>query len=129
MVATVEELIAGAPGKARAEDVLEALAVLIPRGRTSAVKASFLAGRLGVSERTVRALVDELIDRGYLIGSSCGQTPGYFTVADREDLDVAIGNLRPRVRSLVNRWKRLEASALERFGTESLRLFELDGVG
>ncbi len=129
MVALADELITGAPGKARMEDAKESLAVLIPRGRGNAVKASFLASRLGCSERTIRALVDELIDDGYLIGSSCGVVSGYFTVGDREDLAVAIGNLRPRVRALVERWDRLQANATARFGPEALRLFELSEVG
>jgi predicted DNA-binding transcriptional regulator YafY len=128
MVALEAELLTGAPGKARAEDVLEALAVLVPRGRASAVKASFLAGRLGVSERTVRALVGELIDRGVPIGStSSGESGGYFVCVDRDDFDAAARNLRPRALAILHRWSVLQKAAAERIGPEALRLFDLDG--
>jgi hypothetical protein len=130
MVALEHELLTGAPGKARAEDLLEALSALLPRGRGNAVKASFIGSRLGVSERTVRALVDDLIDRGVPVGSSSSASEGgYFICRDRDDFDAAARNLRPRALAIVHRWSVLQKAATEALGTEALRLFDLDGVG
>jgi hypothetical protein len=54
----------------------------LPTGRAFAMKASTLALELGISPRMVGAIVSELIEDGYAIGSSVGERPGYFLMTE-----------------------------------------------
>jgi DNA-binding IscR family transcriptional regulator len=103
---------------ADAEFLLDRLLMLLPAGRGTPVQAGDLALRMGISERMVRQLVDALIDRGHLVGSSTGSAgrgAGYFLVRDEEDLRVGTAHLISRARSLFSRVSRLRASAAEQF--------------
>lgn len=113
------------------EQLLAAVQVRLPVGRGAAMRGSDLAGELGISERTLRGLVDDLIDRGWLIGSTCaGDRPGYFICATPEDLEVGIAHLVSRARSLHVRVARLRNTARDTFGDSEpiLRLFDLEEV-
>jgi biotin operon repressor len=102
----------------------------LPLGRHDPIPGRVLAARLGISERMVRALVEELIDRGSLVGSVLGDRPGYFRIDDLEDLRVGTSHLISRARALHVRIGRLRRSAQRQFVDQAeqqvLSLFELD---
>jgi hypothetical protein len=100
------------------------------RGRQAAIPGHLVASQLGVSERTVRELAGEAVDRGTLVGSTCsGERAGYFLIADRRDLEVATAHLVPRAKALFVRVARLRRAAEAAFGPEVLQLFDLSEVG
>lgn len=102
---------------------------LLPVGRTQAIKASHLAEELGTSERMVRALVDELIEQGVLVGSVCsGPFPGYYICQNLDDLEAGCAHLVARARSMFARVRALRAAAEQRFGYQAARLFEIEEV-
>lgn len=111
-------------------ELLGQLTVLLPTGRQFAIRGRDLADELGIAERTLRSLVDELIDRGWCVGSVCsGDRPGYFLCADEHDVEAGVAHLVSRARSMHVRVARLRASAMTQFGPTVLRLFDLDEVG
>lgn len=100
----------------------------LPVGRAHPVSGATLAADLGVSERTVRELVGELVDRGVLVGSTCsGALAGYFLIDSPEDLQLGLRHLRSRAVSLFHRWSALKRAAEAQFSQhEVLRLFDLE---
>ncbi len=101
--------------------------LLLPVGRASAISGSRLAGGLGVSERTLRALIDDLIVQdGWLIGSTCSEPAGYFVCATEADVEAGTAHLLSRARSLWTRVAALRRAATETFGErhEVLTLFD-----
>ncbi len=104
---------------------LSALYLALPPGRDNAIPGAALAREIGCSERTLRSMVDELVDAGHLAGSMCsGERPGYFYIQDLEDLRLGTAHLVSRARSLFARVRRLERAAHARFvgGNEQLLL-------
>src|SRR3954470_11599128 len=95
------------------EDLLQRLRQGLGRGRASAMPGSILAGQLGVAERTIRALVEELRDRGVLVGSTT--SGGYFLIVSREDLEVGTSHLRSRALSLLHTFGAVRRAAMAQF--------------
>jgi hypothetical protein len=63
------------------------------RGRENAIPMPELAGRLGVSTRTVQSEIELLIlEYGKPIGSSCGKVSGYYMITDEADLELVFRN-------------------------------------
>ena len=111
------------------EELLTRLWSRLPTGRDFAIRGADLAAALGVSERTIRSLVDELIDRGYIVGSVCsGERPGYFICRDLDDVEVGTGHLVSRAKALHVRVAKLRRAAEATFGPEVWTLFDLDEV-
>jgi hypothetical protein len=96
------------------------------RGREAPTPGPELAKQLGISERTVRALRGEAIRRGYLVGSICNEPAGYFLCRDREDLEVGIGHILSRARTMFAEVACLRRTAERHLGPEALTLFDLD---
>jgi biotin operon repressor len=97
------------------------------RGRHHAYPAPKLADRLGVSERQLRGLVNELVESGFLVGSS--QRPGHaglFTIVDRADLEEGTRTLVAHALSTLARVRAVEKAAQAAFGPEALHLFDID---
>jgi hypothetical protein len=112
-----------------AADLRGQLLALLPTGRRFPVPASELASHLGVSERTVGGLVADLIELDdRLIGSVCsGDRPGYFLVADLEDLETGTAHLVSRARRINLRVAKMRRLARSRFSeAEVLQLFALE---
>jgi DNA-binding IscR family transcriptional regulator len=113
----------------RTEDVLLLIQAHLPAGRDQAIRASDLAAVLGVSERTVGALVAELIDSGFVIGSTCsGERPGYFLCQDFEDVRVGTAHIVARASESWRRVRKLRANAIEAIGPGTAPLFDLQDV-
>jgi hypothetical protein len=109
------------------DDLLRELRAHLPEGSDDPYPASLLARDLGVSERTVGQLVGELIDRGELIGSSCGPHAGYFLIRNLAELEEGTRHIVARARASFDRVSKLRRAAEERFG-DVARLFELEEV-
>ncbi len=116
--------------RSRTEDLIEAFEGMLSPGHHSATQGSELAAALGVSERTIRALAGELIDRGIPVGSTCSaDAAGYFLCESEEDFALALANLRPRALAILHRWSALKRAAANRLAEPTvLRLFDLDGA-
>ncbi len=111
------------------ENVLTELLGRLPTGRSAAIRGGDLAGELGISERTLRGLVDELIDRGWLVGSTCsGERPGYFLCRDFADVEAGCAHLVSRARALGVRVARMRAAAEATFGDHVATLFDLEDL-
>lgn len=109
------------------EAILRDLAARLPLGISRALPADVLAADLGVSRRTVGALIAELIDRGSLIGSTCHPDgPGYFIPASREELEEGTRHIVSRARASFTRVAKLRRAAERVFGPEVLTLFDID---
>lgn len=109
------------------DDLLREVKARLGHSRYGATPAAVLASDLRVSTRTVRALVNELIDRGELVGSSSnGSNPGYFLIDRREDLEYGTEHLRSRALSMLRRLGMVKRAAEQRFGPDVLTLFSLD---
>ncbi len=110
-------------------DLHDQLRALLPTGRSFAVRGCELAAEIGISERMVRALVEDLIDDGWLVGSRCsGDHPGYFLIVDLKDLSVGTAHLRSRALSMLHRYRTVQRNAQARFGDDALTLFDLEEV-
>ena len=95
---------------------LVGLWMALPSGRDNAIPGAALAREVGCSERTLRSMIDDLVDHGYLAGSTCsGERPGYFRIVHLEDLRLGTAHLVSRARSLFARVSRLRRAARERF--------------
>jgi hypothetical protein len=97
-------------------------------GLDRARRGADLADTLGVNERTIRALVGELIDHGVLVASVCsGSSPGYFLPASEEEADLGTKHLRSRALAMLRRYRLARLAAETSFGEDvALRLFPLD---
>lgn len=107
----------------------EALIASLPVGRENAVQGSQLASELLVSERMVRALIEDLVEEGNLILSSCsGARPGYYISATRDDVEPGCAHLISRRNSLSRRVASLRRAALAKYPDDGvvLRLFDPD---
>jgi hypothetical protein len=109
-----------------ADELLEDLVRQLAVGSEYALAGARLAADLGVTERTIRELVGECIDRGILVGSCAN---GYFIIRDLKDLEVGTRHLVSRARSLFRRVATLKRAAAETFSSHEVQhLFELEEV-
>lgn len=93
-------------------------------GWQSPTSGRVLSQDMGISERTLRELVNELIDRGHAVGSS---QDGYFIMQSDFDFDIGTRHLRARAMSLLVRVKKVrQVASLSAVKPGILRLFELD---
>jgi hypothetical protein len=102
--------------------LLERLLDALPAGRDNTITAEALARLLGVNERRLRALVNESIERGHLVGSN---TCGYFRVVGEEDLRAGTQHVRSAALALLTRVSRVRRAASEQFAEDVLTLFDL----
>lgn len=66
-------------------------------GRDEAVSVATIAGRMGLSDLEVRRAVRELRNfYGWPVGSVTSKPPGYYLIADEEELKAAYESLRRR---------------------------------
>lgn len=108
-------------------NAVDVLRDVLPNGRENAVPGPVLASELGVPVRTLQQWVGEAIEQGLLIGSSCGERPGFFLIRDLEDLEAGTAHIRARALGSLHRWSTVRKAALARFSEpDVLRLFDLD---
>lgn len=82
------------PARTSGQEVWEALG----RGRTSAITARLLSGRLGLSTRDVSRTVERLRASGFPVCASCdSEAPGYFIADGPEDLEQYLRSLDRRL--------------------------------
>lgn len=65
-------------------------------GPANAIPRTELAARLGWNPRRLEQVIQRLRREGEPIGSSTGQTPGYYLVTDLAEYDRAIASLERR---------------------------------
>lgn len=82
-------------------------------GRANAISASDLAGRTGISDRTVRKIVKTLIEHhGCPIASSPHPPAGFFVPAELPEIVEALESLKGRALSILVRMSRLRRITL-----------------
>jgi hypothetical protein len=96
------------------------------RGRSQAIPADYLASRVGISERALRDVINELISQGILVGSCQGRRSGVFLIVTRDDLEVGTETLRRHALSVLTRVSALKKAAERQFGPASLHLFNIE---
>jgi hypothetical protein len=98
-------------------------------GRAFAMKASALGEELGISPRMVGAIVSELIDDGYAIGSSVGERPGYFLCASPEDVEAGGAHIIARAKGSLHRYYAFRKAAASILRPDQLELIFDLGAG
>lgn len=115
------------PNPQALDRLLGNLHALLGPGPSEGISGRDLAEALEVSERTIRELTNELIDRGFPVGSSPAH--GYFLLDTSYDFDLGTRHLRSRALSMLSRVKKLRAiAALSNVEPDVLRLFDLEEV-
>lgn len=92
-----------------------AVLATIPEGHRKAITARQLSTKLGMSDRVVRSIIQELILDGHPIGSSVSGRMGYFKINNQEDFNVAVKHLKPRAINIFRRIRALEKIAARRY--------------
>lgn len=67
------------------------------------VRARYIAGALGISEREVRRLVRELIGRGVMIASTMERPYGYFIPRTAKEIERYARQLKSRIAKIAER--------------------------
>lgn len=106
--------------------LLPRLLEALPEGADEPASAGLLARTLDCTERQVGQLVAAAIDRGRLVGSTCGSKPGYFLIATEDELEQGTRHILSRAKASMARVARLRRSAREQFGEHTARLFDLE---
>jgi hypothetical protein len=122
---------AGVHGQVAASDLKTALLDLLEsraRGFMNAKLGSWVAGELGISERTLRSLVAELRLEHELIGTTNGAAhSGYFMIASESDLSLGTSHLRSRAIAMFRGHRAVHEAARSKFGDQVAdRLFSLE---
>lgn len=102
---------------------------LLPVGRELPIRGSVLSAELGVSERVIRAVIEDLVDEGHLVLSICsGERPGYYISATRDDVEPGCSHLVSRRNALSRRVASLRRTAIAKYPADAivLRLFDPD---
>ena len=78
------------------------------RGLSKAIAVPEMARRLGVPERQARAIKKDLVDSGYMVGSSCiAGKSGYYEIVNEEELRATYRNYSSRCYALQRSMKRI----------------------
>lgn len=85
-----------------------------------------LSTALGVSDRTLRGLIEVLRRDGYLIGSTNEAPGGYFLCASRPELEATAQHLKSRALACLVTLRAMQRAAVAKFGAEQGALFDLD---
>lgn len=97
------------------------------QGKRNAIKVDGLAHKTGIESVRIREIVSHLVkEHGKLIGSSTGNPPGFYVIADLEELDKQIKSLRHRGIMCLVRAAALSKSSVEEIFRQG-RL-DLDGM-
>lgn len=84
------------------------------QGKRNAIKVDDLAQKTGIEGVRIREIVSHLVkEHGKLIGSSTGNPPGFYVIADRAELDKQIKSLRHRGIMCLVRAAALSKSSVE----------------
>lgn len=75
------------------------------RGLELAISVADMAGRLGFDrdksgQRKAQMVKAAVVDAGYLVGSSCGKSHGWFWPATNEEVEQTVQQYEARIRSL-----------------------------
>jgi hypothetical protein len=86
------------------------------RGISQAISVPDMAGRLGygrekAGQRKAQMVKAAAVEAGHLIGSSCGQSHGWFVPATQEEIESTTRQYRNRVKSLCILIARTRAAA------------------
>lgn len=82
-------------------------------GRGRAVNSGVLARRLGVSQRTLRAVVNELRNEGKPVGSAVEAPAGYYVPETREEAQACSTHLWARVREIAKAARAFDQAAAQ----------------
>lgn len=86
-------------------------------GARSAITAEKIAKCIGSNARHVRAIIEDLISDGYLIGAtSTGPCPGFFMIETVREWEVYLDDLDNRAKKILVRRKHIRQAGERRFG-------------
>lgn len=86
---------------------------LLPRDRAHAVSVGYLAARLGLKDREVRALLEELVTVDHRPVCTLPTANGVWLATRPEDVDLAVAQLRSRAGALLRRCRGLRLAREE----------------
>lgn len=84
------------------------------QGRHAAINRDVLAGRECVSDRKIRAAIEELRRAGHLIGST-SSSGGYYMICEPEEFDEFIREYKSRAARILENCTAMERSARRLF--------------
>jgi len=90
------------------------------RGADNAVTSREVASWLGINQRTVRATVRSLREKGLPIASGSSDIRGYFIPESAEEADICRRHLESRVRKIAKIVRALDRSFPREDGQETL---------
>jgi hypothetical protein len=81
------------------------------KGLAQAISVADMAGRLNVSTRQAQKIKELVVERGMLVGSSCGKSHGWYAPATQQEIQATLGNYKARIRSLARTIRYTEGAA------------------
>lgn len=81
------------------------------KGLSQAISVADVAGRLGVSTREAQKIKAEAVEKGFLVGSSCGKSHGWYSPATQAEIEATLGQYKSRIRSLARLIRQTEGAA------------------
>lgn len=86
------------------------------KGVARAISVADMAGRLGFErnksgQRRAQHIKAEAVERGVLVGSSCGVSHGWYAPETSEEIHATLAQYKARIRSLARLIRRTEGAA------------------
>jgi hypothetical protein len=109
------------------EFLLSQFIARLPTGRAHVISANDFAWDMGISKRKVGQLAERAImERGYAVGSLCGEDHGYFLIApnDREDLEQGVAHSMKRAVAILTRVRALRRNYMAMPGALQTTIFD-----
>lgn len=85
-------------------------------GMGCAISVAEMASRLGferdkTGQRQAQEIKRAVVERGVLVGSSCGKSHGWYRPVTNQEIQATLGQYKARIRSLVELIKMTEGAA------------------
>ena len=104
------------------------------RGLSRAISVADMAGRLGLGmdkagQRKAQLVKQAAVEAGYLVGSSCGASHGWYTPSSQTEIDATCAQYEARIRSLARLVRQTRGAAgFKQFVGELALEFEKEEV-
>ncbi len=104
-----------------------ALLAVLPIGSENPMPARTVAWRLGISRRAVGEAVHEARLEGHLVGSTCGNNPGYFLATTLGEAEFGLAHVFARAFASLEVARAVHRSARQAFGQQAPTLWDAMG--
>lgn len=86
------------------------------KGLSRAISVADMAGRLGferdkAGQRRAQLVKAAVVEKGILVGSSCGKISGWYTPANDAEIQATLGQYKARIRSMAKTIRYTEGAA------------------